>query len=222
MIKNILVLAMVAPVLLLSQIDTDRIGRQTTEDAVRGNPTYSEAIELQHRTPEDLLREREAALARSTMTVERLYRLPWAAKAALEAGALDRAEQLALEAIDLGGRNHQRDHVLQNGDPISEAGHAEFYGHLVLGRIAILRGDIEAAKKHLLLAGKTFGGPNLDTEGPNMSLARELLLRSERESVLEFFDECRRFWTNERGRLTSWAAEVRAGGIPNFGSLLFY
>jgi hypothetical protein len=222
MAKKMPTLLILVPVLSLAQIDTASIARKTNEEAIRRNPTYSEAIELQHRSPQELMRERESALAKATLTMERLYRLPWAAKAALEAGELVRAEQLAQEAVDLGKKNHQRDQVLPNGDPISEAGDAEFYGHLVLGRVAILRGDVEEAKKHLILAGKTFGAPNLDAEGPNMSLARELLLHSEREAVLEFFQECKNFWKVDWGKLDAWTAEVKAGGVPDFGLHLYY
>jgi hypothetical protein len=93
---------------------------------------------------------------------------------------------------------------------------------LVLGRLAILKGDTESAKKYLLLAGQTDGSPGLDTFGPNLSLARELLLVSEGETVLKFLDECRVFWRSERGRLDQWSLEIQSGKTPNFGNNLIY
>jgi len=55
-----------------------------------------------------------------------------------------------------------------------------------------------------------------------MSLARELLKVSERETVLDFLDECRVFWKMEDGRLDRWSAAIRACELPQFGANLFY
>jgi hypothetical protein len=65
-------------------------------------------------------------------------------------------------------------------------GNAIHKGHLALGWVRLHEGKIEAAKHHLLEAGKTGGSPQLNSFGPNMALAAELLRRGERESVLEY------------------------------------
>jgi hypothetical protein len=53
-----------------------------------------------------------------------------------------------------------------------------------------------------------------------MTLARELLEKGERQVVLEYFKLCASFWKNDR--LDTWASEVRAGKIPDFGANLEY
>jgi len=40
--------------------------------------------------------------------------------------------------------------------------------------------------------------------------------------VLEYFDKCAAFWTSHAGALRTWAADVRAGRIPDFGGNLRY
>jgi hypothetical protein len=50
-----------------------------------------------------------------------------------------------------------------------------------------------------------------------MPLARELLLRGEQETVLQVFEDCKRFWKLDRGRLDQWSEDVRAGRLPLFG-----
>jgi hypothetical protein len=105
---------------------------------------------------------------------------------------------------------------------MSNVGEVVFTSNLVLGRLAILSGDTEAAKKYLLLAGHTPGSPVLSGFGPNMSLARELLLASEQETVLQFLDECRVFWKRDKGRLDKWSLEIRSGRTPDFGANLIY
>jgi hypothetical protein len=47
-------------------------------------------------------------------------------------------------------------------------------------------GDIEEAKKQLLLAGKTPSSPQLNSFGPNMILAKELLDKGEKDTVLHY------------------------------------
>ena len=101
-------------------------------------------------------------------------------------------------------------------------GNAVHDGNLVLGRIAALEGQMEEAKHCLLEAGKTAGSPALGTFGPNMSLARDLLQNGEQETVLQYFDLCRKFWGSGNDKLTQWTEEVRAGTMPDFGANLFY
>ncbi len=49
-------------------------------------------------------------------------------------------------------------------------------------------------KKYLIAAGKSPGSPQMDSFGPNMTLAKDLLEKGERDAVLEYFMRCRKFW----------------------------
>jgi hypothetical protein len=51
-------------------------------------------------------------------------------------------------------------------------------------------------------------------------LARDLLEKSERQVVLDYFELCRKFWNN--GRLDQWSQQVKDGKIPDFGTSLLY
>lgn len=86
--------------------------------------------------------------------------------------------------------------------------------NLVFGLIALESGDIEGAKRFLIAAGKTPGSPQLDSFGPDMSLAEALLIAGERQAVLEYFDLCQTFWPKEK--LSKWKKEMEAGKIPDF------
>jgi len=129
--------------------------------------------------------------------------LPDLATVAFEAGAADKARQYAnqlLEAYDDGRAIH--------------------IGNVVLGRLAVRAGDIEQAKSLLLDAARIQGGPTLSSFGPNMSLAQELLEKGEKETVLEYFQLCGRFWKN--AKLKEWTDVVNRGGTPAFGGNLSY
>jgi len=81
---------------------------------------------------------------------------------------------------------------------------------------------IEDSKKYLRLAGLTPGSPQLNSFGPNMSLAKQLLEAGERDTVVEYLDFCRKFWQMDFGKLDYWTAQVRAGEVPDFGANLTY
>ena len=55
-----------------------------------------------------------------------------------------------------------------------------------------------------------------------MLLAKELLAKGERNTVLEYFDLCAVFWKLGRERLGIWKAVVTKGETPNFGANLSY
>ncbi len=95
-------------------------------------------------------------------------------------------------------------------------GGAVHNGNIVLGRIAVRKGDLEEAKRRLLAAGETPGSPVLGSFGPNWNLAQELIAKGERDAVLAYIELCRKFWKLDRGRLDSWASTIRSGGSPNF------
>jgi hypothetical protein len=88
--------------------------------------------------------------------------------------------------------------------------------------VSLRKGDVAQAKVHLLESGKSSGSPTLMSFGPNMSLAKGLLESGERDTVLEYFEECRTFWKMGAAKLDEWSARVRNGEIPNFGSNLRY
>jgi tetratricopeptide (TPR) repeat protein len=154
----------------------------------------------------------EQALNSEPNSRDRFYDLPEAAQAAFEAGQYERAASLAKEGLALAGQEPYR------GDN-SDAVH---YGNIVLGRIALRQGDISSASEYLLRAGSIKGNPHLDTFGPNMVLADELVERGERKAVLDYFSLCAKFWTGDDGKLGQWRSAVLAGERPDFGANLLY
>jgi hypothetical protein len=95
-------------------------------------------------------------------------------------------------------------------------------GNLVLGRIVVREGRIADALIFLERSGQTTGSPQMNSFGPNMSLAKDLLEAGETAAVLAYFERCRAFWKMGGSQLDKWAAEVRNGKIPNFGANLHY
>jgi hypothetical protein len=101
-------------------------------------------------------------------------------------------------------------------------GNAVHHGHLVLGRAALAVNDLPTARAELLAAGHTPGSPQLNSFGPNMSLAQELLHVGEREVVLAYLDLCRSFWTMGADQVTQWSSAISSNSTPDFGPNLVY
>lgn len=127
-------------------------------------------------------------------------------------GSLDRAEELANLTLKI-AEKYKKDW---------NYGNALHKGHLTLGRIALRKNNIEEAKKQLLLAGHTPGSPQLNSFGPNMLLAKELLEKGEKEVVIKYLKLCEKFWDLHIERLTRWQEQVSSGVSPSFGANLLY
>jgi|SRR5215831_552284 hypothetical protein len=136
--------------------------------------------------------------------------LPRLPVTAFEAGDLQHAREWALEILNQAATN-------QNPMLADAVHHAQ----IVLGRVALANGDVHEAKERLALAGQTTGSPALKSFGPNMSLAKDLLEKGEREAVIKYFEECATFWTHKE-KLDQWSAQVKAGETPQFGAALIY
>ncbi len=157
------------------------------------------------------LAAQEAKAANAT-GIDRFVLLATLAKAALNAGESGKAKAYADELLESAGQFSGNWNY----------GNAVYYGHFVLGRIALREGQLPRASEHLLKSAQTPGSPQLKTFGPNMSLAKELLEKGQTAPVLEFFSLCGKFWKMDRGALAEWSATVRAGGIPRFAQNLSY
>ncbi|MEO8592476.1 MAG: redoxin domain-containing protein [Candidatus Solibacter sp.] len=145
----------------------------------------------------------EKALATAGNASPRNFVLPALAEACFAAGDLDRAAETAQLALDLGADDGNR-------------GGAWHTGNIVLGRIAVKKGDIDEAKRRLLAAGNTTTTPSLGSFGPDWNLAQELLLAGEPETVLQYIDLCRVFWTMGARDLDAYAAAIRNEKAPHF------
>jgi tetratricopeptide (TPR) repeat protein len=170
-------------------------------------------------TPEERTALAKKWLAQAEMVVDRttgnrewhIYALITASKAAIDAGAFDKARGFATDMLK------------QVADPPdTRDGQAFHDGHVVLGRVALKAGDVEQAKGHLLQAGRAPGGGTLSSFGPNMALAKELLEKGEKQVVIQYLEECKKFWSAEHGQLNQWIATINAGGVPQFGGNLIY
>lgn len=155
------------------------------------------------------------ALASATNDYVRFLSLNEAAKMSLTVGRTEDARQFATDMLLL-------DDKYSRGDTEKSDGGAVYTGHIVLGTIDLDEGRIEEAKRHLLAAGKCKGSPVLCSFGPGMSLAKNLLEKGDPETVLEYLDLCRKFWSSDGGKLDEWTKEINAGRIPEFGGNLLY
>ena len=104
-------------------------------------------------------------------------------------------------------------------------GNALHHANLVLGRVSLIEGNTESAKNYLELASKTPGSPQLNSFGPNMTLAKELLEKKEKAAVLGYLDACAKFWVPNEAMgpvLDQWKLEIAQGKIPDFNGNLKY
>lgn len=107
-------------------------------------------------------------------------------------------------------------------DDWGSCGSAIHKGNLILGRVALREEDVASAKRYLIRAAETPGSPELNSFGPNMTLAKELLEGGEKEAVLEYLEKCANFWEMDFGKLKYWAETIQSGRIPEFGTQLLY
>lgn len=163
-------------------------------------------------TPHARLVEATKKLASSKSELDRFYALGDAAK---QSFVLEKTEDAKQYANDLLA-------ILPNFQTNWNYGNAVHDANLVLGRIAVREGRLSDAKGFLLRAGQTPGSPQLNSFGPNMCLAQDLLKNGERQVVLDYFELCRRFWKGHDGRLDVWSQEVKLGKLPDFGANLVH
>ncbi len=138
--------------------------------------------------------------------------LRYLSERAIQAGNLKKAESRAKELLSL-SQAYKSD--FPRGNIIHD-------GNILLGIIALKENKIEDAKNYLRLAGSTPGSPQLNSFGPNMALAKALLKIGEKESVVEYFNLCRKFWLMDYGKLDYWTEQIRSDETPDFGANLTY
>lgn len=141
------------------------------------------------------------------------YRLTKAPAAAFNAGEYADAKTLSLR-------------LLNEAEPWKtnwNYGNAIHVANVVLGRVALVQDDVDEARAFLIAAGKTPGSPQLNSFGPDMLLAREMLKLGENEAVLQYFDLCAKFWDKKHStRLDDWRTAVSRNETPDFGANLRY
>lgn len=128
-----------------------------------------------------------------------------------QAGHLEVAERYAQELLAM-----ERSADLR--DPGSNRVHRT---HLYLGQLALQRSDEAEARAHLLAAATEARlTPTLMRFGPGMDLAQALWAAGDRDTVIEYFRLCRRFWDDPK--LTQWLDRAERGEAPDFGANLYY
>jgi len=163
-------------------------------------------------TPEGLYAYAMNELNSAQDSEERFYALTEASIRSFEVGKIDDAKDYAEELLKLAA----------SFKPNWNYGNAIHKGNIVLGRIAVRNNDIEKAKIYLHNAGATLGSPQLDSFGPNMTLAKELLEKSEADSVVKYLRQCKNFWEMDDDKLEFWTHQISNGKSPKFGANLLY
>lgn len=150
------------------------------------------------------LTDGQASMKEAELPVQRAWSLAQIAEAQLYFRDREAAEAHAKEALALLHRK-----VDSAGMSVCEEDAREFdplvyhRAHIVLGRLALRRGDRASAKEHLLESAHICKASGvLSTFGPDQMLAKELLLIGERATVIQYFAKTEVFWTSgvERAR----------------------
>ena len=135
------------------------------------------------------------------------------------AGRADLLPHLAMTAFVAGNPDKASSYAEAALEPVADEdlrGRNVHFGNLVLGRIALLDGDLDEAVSRLLAAGRTEGSATLNSFGPDMALAKALLERGERRTVVRYLELCLDFWQSGQDTLRDWIALVEGGRTPDF------
>jgi hypothetical protein len=158
------------------------------------------------RAPAELQKWRDAEEEK-----DRFYAAPRAAMAAYTVGEFEFSRELAHAALTLAPTFKDNWNY----------GNAIHFAHTALGLLELRQTNLPGAVEHLRLSGDTPGSPQLDSFGPSMRLARDLLRRGQAEAVLAYLRQCRRFWKMGEVWLNMWERKVERGAVPTFFMQLY-
>jgi tetratricopeptide (TPR) repeat protein len=91
---------------------------------------------------------------------------------------------------------------------------AEHVAQTIFGTIAFHNGEVSTAINHLHAAGRVDTAPRLASYGPHMNLAQLLLDHGERDAVLKYLEDCKKFWNLGQRDLEKWISAIKAGKTP--------
>ena len=151
-----------------------------------------------------VLEGQEAALQKMGTVPYRISYLSGCALMALQVGELDKAQEYAQEGLDL----------TRGQDIVSSIYRAKM--KMILGRVALRRGDMDSARSFLIQAGNEPIGQWLERMFPSMALAKELLEHGERAAVLEYLKICADHWNKGKEALLRWRESIEQGQAPKF------
>jgi hypothetical protein len=165
--------------------------------------------------------------------------LVWIGEAAIDAGDLERAEQVGDELLvlvdaaravhgdrlDWAERGHElwaranailgeRSAASEFIGAISDHANRKHWSHTILGLVAVRRGDTVQAIRHIAESASVVGEPRLSSYGPSFRLARELIAHEQWDAVSSFLHACRAFWDNEK--LDEWLVDIAERRTPEF------
>lgn len=100
-------------------------------------------------------------------------------------------------------------------------GNAIHDANRILGLISLNDGKIDEAAKYLISSGKSTGSPQLDSFGPELDLANELLKLGKTREVLIYLKDIELFWDLNDGRINKWVEEIESGGKPEISRFSF-
>lgn len=152
--------------------------------------------------PEQALEEYKKAYA---LTKAKDTLLPYMAKAAFDAGKNEDAREYSLEMLrqaeKIGKKNWNYGNLIFNGNDY-------------LGKIALKQGNIAEAQAYMLESGKTPGSPQLNSFGPDLTLAGDLLAQNQKDAVLQFLKDCSKFW-KYNGTCDQLIQKIENGETPD-------
>ena len=95
-------------------------------------------------------------------------------------------------------------------------GNAIHDANSVLGLLALRTGNKNEAISYLKAAGASPGSPTLDTFGPSLLLANELVTLGEYDAVIDYLRSVKGFWKMDRGQIDTWISELSEKKKPDF------
>ena len=97
---------------------------------------------------------------------------------------------------------------------------AHHVGHIVLGGVALRRGDRSEALAQLAAAGDTPGDHVTMSYGPRLALAKGLLAVGETDAVVAFLRKRATSWTSGREDLEAWIEAIERGEAPDWDDVM--
>lgn len=150
------------------------------------------------------LEQYEKAASFTYVARDRASLLSDLAETAFGADDMEKAEAYALELLEKAGTK----------EGPWDYGSAVHTGNIILGRIALKKGDINEAEAFLLNAIAIPESDVFDHYYLDFTLARDLWRKGEKDTVIEYLELCRKFW--EDPILERWIKMVKADIEPDF------